>query len=66
MFQKLDPGKRGVVQLSNLHKNFCSSNHPDVVSGQKTGEEVVSSMLRHLVPPRGRHCEGNFINYTVS
>ncbi|XP_019851870.1 PREDICTED: calcyphosin-2-like [Amphimedon queenslandica] len=65
VFQKLDPGKRGVVQLSNLHKNFCSSNHPEVISGHKTGEEVVSSMLRYLVPAsRSRHSNGNCINYT--
>ena len=44
-FKKLDTGRKGVINMNSMKAKFNPSNHPDVISGKKTEQEILSEFL---------------------
>uniref|UniRef100_I3M2A5 EF-hand domain-containing protein n=1 Tax=Ictidomys tridecemlineatus TaxID=43179 RepID=I3M2A5_ICTTR len=47
-FMKLDFNKTGTVTLTDIRKCYCAKEHPQVISGHSTEEEIKSSFLETL------------------
>mgnify|MGYP002804121021 FL=1 len=52
VFRKMDPNKRGVVPLTNLAKFYSARQHPHVISGKVTEEDVRKQLLNTF-----EHCK---------
>ncbi|XP_060049500.1 calcyphosin-2 [Erinaceus europaeus] len=48
VFMKLDFNKTGSVPILDIRRCYCAKNHPHVISGQSTEEEIQSSFLETL------------------
>ena len=48
IFEKFDPNKSGFCYLSDIRNGFNEKNHPDVLSGKKTQQEILSEFLDNL------------------
>jgi Ca2+-binding EF-hand superfamily protein len=44
-FNKLDEGRKGVLNMSVIRGGFIPSGHPDVINGKKTEQEVLAEFL---------------------
>jgi Ca2+-binding EF-hand superfamily protein len=47
-FHKLDKNGSGVVNMKDLKDAFCTRNHPDVKSGKRTEDQVLTEFLETL------------------
>ena len=47
-FNKLDEGRKGVVNMNVIRGGFIPKEHPDVINGKKTEEEVLVEFLDNL------------------
>ncbi|CAB4001422.1 calcyphosin-2 isoform X1 [Paramuricea clavata] len=62
VFRKMDANKRGVVPLTNLTKFYSVRQHPHVISGKVTEEEVRQQLLNTF-----EHCKKKGeVSYSVS
>ena len=48
IFEKFDPNQSGFAYLSDIRNGFNEKNHPDVLSGKKNEQEVLSEFLDNL------------------
>ena len=51
--------------MSQLLKYFVPSNHPNVVSGKQTADEILHLVVDYLKPVNSKH-DSNCISYAVS
>ncbi|OCT57017.1 hypothetical protein XELAEV_18004106mg [Xenopus laevis] len=47
-FMKLDPNKSGIIPMIDIRKFYCARKHPQVLSGNSSEEEMLSSFLETL------------------
>ena len=47
-FNKLDTGRKGVLNMNVIRGEFKPTGHPDVVNGNKTEQEVLAEFLDNL------------------
>ena len=48
LFDSFDKNKTGFVDLDEIRNGYSASNHPDVLSGKKTEDEVLAEFLDTL------------------
>ena len=48
LFETFDKNRKGVIDLDDIRNSYNPSNHPDVVSGKKTEDEVLAEFLDFL------------------
>ena len=48
LFEGFDKNKTGYVELDEIRNNYSPANHPDVLSGKKTEDEVLAEFLDTL------------------
>jgi Ca2+-binding EF-hand superfamily protein len=47
-FNKIDIGRKGVINMNLIREGFNANGHPDVISGKKTEQEVLAEFLDNL------------------
>ena len=48
LFETFDKNRKGVIDLDDIRNSYNPNNHPDVVSGKKTEDEVLAEFLDFL------------------
>ena len=48
LFETFDKDKKGFVDLDEMRNAYCATNHPDVISGKKTEDEILAEYLDNL------------------
>ena len=48
LFDSFDRNKTGYVSIDEIRNNYSPSNHPDVLNGKKTEDEVLAEFLDTL------------------
>ena len=48
LFETFDKDRKGFVDLDEIRNSFSPINHPDVVSGKKTEDEILAEFLDNL------------------
>ena len=48
LFETFDKNKKGVIDLDDIRNSYNPNNHPDVVSGKKTEDEILAEFLDFL------------------
>ena len=44
-FQKIDKNGNGIIEIDDIKASYNAKQHPDVKSGKKTEEEILSEFL---------------------
>ena len=47
-FNKIDIGRKGVINMNLIREGFNANGHPDVISGKRTEQEVLAEFLDNL------------------
>ena len=48
LFETFDKNRKGVIDLDDIRNSYNANNHPDVVSGKKTEDEILAEFLDFL------------------
>ena len=48
LFETFDKNRKGVIDLDDIRNSYNPNNHPDVVSGKKTEDEILAEFLDFL------------------
>ena len=48
LFETFDKDKKGFVDLDEMRNAYCATNHPDVICGKKTEDEILAEYLDNL------------------
>ena len=48
LFETFDKNKKGFIDLDDIRNSYSPINHPDVISGKKTEDEVLAEFLDNL------------------
>ena len=48
LFESFDKNRKGFIDIDDLRNAYNPKNHPDVISGKKTEDEVLAEFLDNL------------------